>query len=173
MASVTRTTRSGMVRITKAASSGLTWMPSKISSTTTLGSSRNARTGPGSRCSSGGMALKICVAPVAPAPIAAFGSGVVSGGVTDRRQAVVGDHHSDRFHGAWQFGRNSRHSDRATGRGEQSGHDIGDRIGEQVRGMRTFEAVRQPWALEMDTGQVADPYLFGEHGDLAGIHLEG
>jgi hypothetical protein len=155
-----------MICITKAASSGLTWMAVEDEFDNDPGIIEERQDRAGIAVSEWPHGVEDVGCPCSASIDGGLCRGVVSGGVTDRRQAVVGDHHPDRFHGAWQFGRDGRHSDRATGRGKQSGHDIGDGVGEQVRGMRTFEAVRQPWALEVDAGQVPGSDVFGEDGDL-------
>ena len=62
---------------------GWTWMPSRMRPAHALRSAKAAPTGPGLRPSSGGMALKRCVKPVAPAASAASTVFARGGGVAE------------------------------------------------------------------------------------------
>ncbi len=70
MASVTRAKRPGADAATQRSTSGCRCTPSEMASTTTLGSSVSANTGPGSRWCTGRIALNRCVPTVTPASIA-------------------------------------------------------------------------------------------------------
>ena len=166
MASVTRMARSGpLARHHRRTISGSVWMPSQMSSAIEVSVVRTVPRMPGSRWSSGRMALKVCVALMAPAAMAARVSAAVAlEWPTETRTAACGGVGGE-FDGAGQFGRQRHQAHMSMGCVEEA-IEGGDVWGEKMFGrLHAALCVREKRAFEMDAEGRARPGC-GRLGDL-------